>query len=332
MVTTRLAVVILVSIWSLAAMAEGKPDTAESQPVSAESQPASAESQPASAERGAEARAAYLRAREHYDAGRYDEAVTELKRAYSLMPLGTLLRYLGDCYYAMKRYPLALKYYQLYFKRARYAPDKAEVGRRVRELEESLSVDEEGSPTVERKRAKLPPDLLPTGRDAEIPSDLLPASLPADEPAVPPAPPPTDSDSGWRGRILRYSKWSALGVGVAALALGVTFHVLAGSKAQELEDHVRNACPASSPDCGGNPDLADPVSIYTLEQYDLERTYLRYQNRAVGFYVAGGVAAAAAVVLFVLDRPRRRPAGQLRTVVVPDIGLGRVGFAGEVRF
>jgi len=256
---------------------------------------------PPTPEAKAKARAAYLRAREHHDAGRYEEAVVELKRAYALVPFSVLLRYIADSYDAMKRYPLALKYYRLYLERARYAQDKAGVGRRVRELEESLNVEESG-PKLAGERVKLPPELIPSGRDAELPADLAPPPPPASAPVVSPAPP--RQDRGLGGRIVRVAKWSALGVGVAALAVGVTFNVLARSKARELEDNVRAACPNTDPGCGGNPGLSRPVTAYTPEQYDLEQTYLRYRNRSIGFFIGAGAAAAAAAVLFVLDWPR----------------------------
>lgn len=309
-------VVLLVAAPPCAAAEETAPSAPASQP----------QTRPARTDARSLARDAYLSAREHYEAGRYAEAVAELKRAHAIKPFSVLLRYIADAYFEMKRYRLALDYYRRYLDRARYAPDKAQVGQRVRELEESLSTDE-GGPAPGQARTKLPAELIPDGRDAEVPADLMPKP--------PPPPAHVRSDGGapperprsTREKILIAAKWSALGVSVATFAVGLTYNLLARSKARELEENVRTACPPAQPDCGGNPGLNRPVVGFTLEQYELEQTVERYQNRSIGFFVGAGAAAAAAVVLFVIDRPRPR-----QVSVVPLSGPGLFALAGEARF
>jgi tetratricopeptide (TPR) repeat protein len=262
-----------------------------------------------------EARAAYLRARAHYDEGRYAEAVVELKRAYSLQRISALLRYIADSYYELKKYKLALDYYRLYIKRAPFAADKAEVGLRVRELEDSLSSDE-GTVATPGVRAKLPPHLVPDGSDREVPVELRPTSAPVSPPSDQPA-----RRAALRHKILQAAKWSTLGATVVTFAVGLTYNLLARSRAQELQDLVR----------GGNPDLAHPSGAFSPQQYDLELTYQRYQNRSVGFLVAAGVLAAGSAVLFILDRPRREHA-EPRLSVVPTLDLDRWGLSAQASF
>jgi tetratricopeptide (TPR) repeat protein len=274
-----------------------------------------------------EARAAYLKARAHYDGGRYAEAVVELKRAYSLQKFSVLLRYIADSYYAMRKYKLALDYYRSYLQRARHAPDKVEVGLRVRELEDSLSGDETG-PVSAGTRAKLPPHLVPDGRDREEPTELHPA--PATQPSVEST--PISRQASARHKAFVVAKWSALGVGVAAFAVGLTYNLLARSKARDLEQAVREACPEESPGCRGNPFLDRPVAMFSPEQYDLELTVERYQNRSIAFFAVAGVAAATSVVLFILDRPRPERPAEPRVSVIPALGPGHYGLFAEARF
>lgn len=269
------------------------------------------------------ARAAYLRGKAHYDAGRFEEAVRELKRAYAFQRLSPLLRYTADAYHAMRRYGLALSYYRLYLERARHAPDKVQVGLRVRELESFLSSDEEQPIAGRASRQEAPrlTPLAPDGRDRELPLELSEA--------------PAEGSEAPRSRALQVAKWSALAAGVAGLALGITYNRMARSRADQLEASVRTACPESAPDCGGNPGLDRPVAPFSESQFALEREVDRYNKRSLAFLVVGGVAAAASAVLFVVDRPRARrlEGARPRSLALGPIGDGRgLGVAGEVSF
>jgi tetratricopeptide (TPR) repeat protein len=270
------------------------------------------------------ARAAYLRGKAHYDVGRFEAAVRELKQAYGFQRLSPLLRYTADAYYAMRRYGLALSYYRLYLERARHAPDKVLVGHRVRELETFLSSEEEQPIAGRAARQDAPrlTPLTPDGRDRELPRELA-AELPVEGSEAP------------RSRALQVAKWSALAAGVAGLALGITYNRMARSRADQLEASVRAACPEGTPDCGGNPGLDRPVAPFSESQYALEREVDRYNKRSLAFLVVGGVAAVTSAVLFVVDRPRARrlEGARTRSLALGPLGAGSgLGVAGEVSF
>lgn len=280
----------------------------------------------------AKARAAYLRARAHYEAKRYEKAVAELKKAYELQPLPALLRYIGDSYYMMKKYRPALEFYRTYLARTRGSnsetdKSRARIEKRVGALERRIRAEEQAtSGSGEGKQAA---ELLPDGSDTELPAELQPTPPPQAR-AAEAAPTVSPSDRGALGTVLQIAKWSALGISVAALAVGVTFHVLAKNEAGDLQDAVREACPTAAPSCGGNPNLDRPVTGYTPEQYEMQRSYLRQQNRSIGFFVGAGAAAAAAIVLFVLDWPKGSTARNVS--LAPALGPKSLLLSGQGRF
>jgi tetratricopeptide (TPR) repeat protein len=254
------------------------------------------------------ARAEFQAARTHYEAGRHDEAVAALERAFALRPLPLLLRYIGDSYAAMGRPKQAIRHYRDYLDRAPTCSDRATVEQRIAELERHA------------RPKKIPPSLMPTGKDVENPLAGI-----GERPA-------TRVDRESRPGVLGWTKWTALAVGVTGLAMGITFNRLAASKADELADRVRFDCPASSPSCSGNPNLNRPVVAYSKEHYDLEQQIARRNAIAITSFVVGGTAAAAAAVLFALDHHRRRRARRMRVSVTPVLGGQVQGLAGEVSF
>lgn len=119
-------------------------------------------------------------------------------------------------------------------------------------------------------------------------------------PEAPPAPPPPPQSNG-----LRTGAWVAAGVGVAGLAVGGVFGVLAKGK----HDDVTAAC-------GGGPKC--PPSAKT--------THDAFESRAtistVGFVVAG-VGAAVSIPLFVLSKPA--PQGAAAHLVVSPSSFAVAG-------
>lgn len=307
----------------------------------------------ARADTEADAKAAYAKGREHFKAGRYNEAITELKKAYGLKPHPALLRYMGDTYFKLNKARLAIEHYKKYLKEAPEAPDKDKVEAKVRQLELIVGEEDKSAPpppppppvpgdTTEQPTPDTTKkiDLQPTGEDREVPTALAKKGAPrtTSEPET-----PTDKPS--RGRALPILKWTTLAVGVAGIAVGGTFFGLARKKAKDLERAAQNdvpvACEAnpSASGCGGNPDLNAPVVQFNETHYNLQQSYKTNNTIGIAATIGGSVLLATGVVLFIVDRRatsserRDRSAGLLRNVqLTPVVGAGSFGLAGEVGF
>ncbi len=267
-----------------------------------------------------QARAEFTTARALHDAGRYAEAIKALKRAYALKPLSVLLRYTGDCYRKLGQREQALEYYVRYLRKAPDAPDARQIRGRVKKLR--VEVREE----LEREYSgkQVPAHLQATGADGEDPLAQRKAALTAPTPATSPS----------ETRALTVAKWVSAGVGVAALAMGITFNRLAAGAADDLRHQVKTECPSGAVGCAGNPGLDKPIVSYSMEHYDMQQDVQRYNTMAVTSLILGGAVAASSVVLFFLDRPSRRrhaESKQRKVTVAPVLGQ-TVGFMGEVRF
>jgi tetratricopeptide (TPR) repeat protein len=285
-----------------------------------------------------EAREAYKKGRELYKAGKYTEAIVELRKAYSLKPHPALLRYMGDTYYKMNDARKAIDHYKKYLKEAPEAADKDKVEAKVRQLELIIGASEEEeeeettpppaqAPAVEPTPAPAAPepksniDMMPTGEDKEVPLALS-------KRRPQPVQPQTGAKDTGGSSALSIMKWVAAGVGVAGLALGITFNRLAAGKAGDLEEAVKTECPSNQPNCGGNPDMNTPKVQFNEQHFNLQQEYKRNQAISIAGFIAGGVGAGAAILMFVLDKPKRTR----RATIAPVVAEGYLGLSGEVTF
>jgi len=318
-----------------------------------------AQAEPAMADNAAEARAAFNRAKVHFKAKNFREALVELNTAYKLKPHPSLLRYIGDTYYKMNKARQAIKTYKKYLKLAPMAADKEKIEAKVRQLELIVGAGDDdddddvrpapppppppprASVTTPRKPAKRI-DMRPTGEDTEDP--LYAGHKPGVTPrrrsrrAVP------SRRGGQRGGQrddgggsgLTVAKWTILGAGVAGIALGVVFNRLAASDASELEDSVKTGCPPNNPGCTGNPEMNRPVVSYSKQHHDLMQGYQTSQSVSIATFITGGVLIGTSVVLFVLDRPakkKRRGRASVNPMTITPVVTGEVfGLTGELRF
>lgn len=294
-----------------------------------------------------EAKEAYKRGRDHYKAGEYQQAIVELKRAYELKPHPRLLRYMGDAYFKLNKAREAIDHYKRYLEQAPQAADRAKVEAKVRKLELVVGTgDEEDEPAPppppppDPDPAPPPPsagtggggtdvNLAPTGEDKENP---LAAPTRRETPRS------TQKDTSSGGSALSWLKWVAAGVAVAGLAMGITFNRLAAADASDLEEAVKTGCLPDESGCTPrpNPQMNNPQVPFRREHFDLEQSHSQNQAISIATFVTGGVAAGAAVLLFVLDKPKRGkrasvPAGS-RVGVAPVVGPGYYGVGGEVTF
>jgi tetratricopeptide (TPR) repeat protein len=290
-----------------------------------------------------EAKTAYARGRAHFKAGRYSEAVTELKRAYALKPHPALLRYMGDTYYKMNKARLAIQHYKKYLQEAPEAPDKDKIEAKVKQLELIVGAGEEEpvaptptpvptpTPTPTPTPEVAPPKIdAPTGEDREVPLALRRKALAEAQAAA--APPPKHTNG------LAIAKWTTLGVGVASLVVGIVMNRLAAAKASDLENLVRTACPANAPDCGGNPDMDKPLAPYNEDAYNLQQSNATFRTASLAMLIVGGVVTGTSLVLFIVDGTRKGgkeqpvPPQPPRATVAPMLGGSAWGLSGQVRF
>jgi tetratricopeptide (TPR) repeat protein len=310
---------------------------------------ASASAGSALADNKEEAKAAFAKGREYYMSEKYDEALVELKRAYALQPHPALLRYMGDTYFKLNKARMAIKHYKLYLEAAPQAADKEKVLEKVNKLEMIVGASDEpesaptpgpaapAQPPQAASPATIPPPpetvtepevAPPTGEDQEDPIALAQREAVA-------AQLKQEASSRAPSQTYAIMKWSFLGVGAVALGLGIGFNRWAASEASKLEDEVKSACPENSPDCGGNPNMDDPVVAYQKEHHELQQAYKEKQTGAVVMLIGGGACLAASALFFYLDagaeRPRRAAATRGLSVA-PVIGNGTFGVAAEVGF
>jgi tetratricopeptide (TPR) repeat protein len=141
----------------------------------------------------------------YYNDGRYDDAVREMEAAYALKPLPDLQYNLAQCYERLGKLPEAVKAYQTYLEGKAGAEDRAEVTRRIGNLEERIK----------------------TGSAAPIPPPATEKVVFKTIVVYREAPPPP-------GRGARFAAYGLFVVGVAALGAGVAFTVLAKRDADEV--------------------------------------------------------------------------------------------------
>jgi tetratricopeptide (TPR) repeat protein len=288
----------------------------------------------------AEAKEAYKKGRSLYKAGKYAEAAVELKKAYALKPHPSLLRYMGDTYYKMNDARKAIDHYKKYLKEAPQAADREKVEGKVRQLELVVGASDEGdeeeetAPPPQATDETTPPpppaggtrsniDMAPTGEDKEVPMALRHRDAQRAQQAQQAQQQKTEGTS-----VVSIMKWVAAGVGVAGLVTGIIFNRMAAGEASDLEDAVKNGCPLGSANCGGNPDMNSPKIAFDKVHFDMQQAYNRNNAVSIAGFVAGGVGAAAAVIMFIVDKPKR---GR-RASVTPMVAEGFVGLTGGVTF
>jgi hypothetical protein len=134
---------------------------------------------------------------------------------------------------------------------------------------------------------------------------------PAAAPTVTPSAAPTsnaaavDAGAGRRRRVRTVWSLSAGGVGVALLAVGSAYGLMARSKNSDSQQHCRT-------DVLCNPDGVK-----------LRQDALDFANVATWLYVAGGVALATGVALWFVLTPRKRESQRApRVTLVPALGPG----------
>jgi tetratricopeptide (TPR) repeat protein len=306
-------------------------------------------STPAHADKAA-AREAFKKGRNHFKAGEFADAARWLTKAYRLAPHPALLRYLGQTYVKMGLTKKALAAFRKYVQDAPQAPDAKDIRVRIVELEKQQAEEKKkAAATPAATPAVAPPakpataakpvaakpvaakpapstakvDLRPTGEDDEVP-DVIAADQKRKAAAAAAAAAAAQSGPSALGIM----KWTSTGLAVGGIAMGIVFGVLANGKASDLESAAKE----------GNPNLLSPTVTYQKKHYYLQQDYKRFNTMSLASYITGGVFAATAVTLFIIDgtrtmAERRRRAQKGKSVALtPVIGPGMYGVSSRIDF
>jgi tetratricopeptide (TPR) repeat protein len=227
----------------------------------------------------------YRKGTTEYNIGHFENAIAEFEKAYAISPQPILLYNIAQSHRQLGNHERALFFYRRYLEGAPNAPNRADIERRMHELEATLKAQNE--PRVQ------PP--------AESPEATRPATVVAAPPPPPPtvearrAPPPPPSDSG---RSLRIAGLASAGVGAAAVVTGLVFGLQARSK-------------------------SDSVSKATRFDPDADSAGRSAQTLQYVFYGIGGAAIATGAVLYYFGMDQREQRVSVAPTVTPA-GFGLV--------
>jgi tetratricopeptide (TPR) repeat protein len=188
----------------------------------------------ASPEEKTKARELYQSGLVHYDLKEYAEALKSFKDAYRIVQDPAFLYNIAQCHRRLGQNPEALDFYRNYLRRSPSAPNRAEVERRIQEIEREIQQAE--------KTGHPPPPPPNTGvkEPPPPPPVLTPPPPPQNQPPPPAVPPPTGTtaapppaavdfsaapapeEKSGGGVFTRWWFWATVGaVVVGGLAVGI---------------------------------------------------------------------------------------------------------------
>jgi len=271
------------------------------------------------------AKKVYAHALELYLAKKYQQAASELRRAYAYAPLPSILFPLGLTYRELGHAEAARTAFESYLAKMPRASNRAQVEQLLADLpQEPVGAAGGATPAAARDDADTPAPVLASAQaTAPAAADAAPPPVVAAEDSENPL---TDAPRGARRSELarpvvtdreeprspyRWLKWGAAGTAVAAATVGV----LVLQKASDQEATLRAAAAQ-----GGNP----PTRAFSPDLRALEDAFTT--NRTWGAVALAGAAtaAAASITFFVLDR---RAAARARAHIAPMAASGFAGVA-----
>lgn len=199
----------------------------------------------ATPEQIAQARQHYKKGLVHFELREHTQALKEFKDAYRYVQDPVFLYNIAQCHRLLGQSPEALNFYRNYLRRAPTAGNRAEVAKRIEELEKDLAAT---PPPPEPPRAPAPVTPLPSGPPAPPPIAVerprVDLTLPPPAPTAPPlfveTAPHADGGAEPSPFYAKWWFWTTVGVVVAgAAAVGL---MAAGRGGTEVGD-----CPAGLP-------------------------------------------------------------------------------------
>jgi tetratricopeptide (TPR) repeat protein len=247
----------------------------------------------------AQAKEHYLKGTRAYELGAYEEAISEYGAAYRFKDDPALLFNLGQANRLGGHTAEALRLYRIYLKKRPDASNRAEVEAKIAELQKQL-LDQQSKPRSappEQVKPATPPEVEP-------------------KPAEPAAPAVTISTEPARvdlraGRTKKIVGLTVGAVGVAALATGIAFGVLAKNAGDDLSR------------------LDQQMGIFDGAKQQEGQTDQIVEGVMLG---VGAAAVAAGAVVYVIGHRESRAARVRSATLIPLAGPRQAGAALQVRF
>lgn len=228
--------------------------------------PARAESE---AQKKQEAKERHETAKRFYDLGKYGEAIAEYEAAYLLIPDPNVLYNIGQAYRLWDKPEEAIRSYKSYLRQRPDAPNRADVEKRIAELERSG--DDRHAPATEPPAATPTPEGGPLMVPTPAPS-APPVAFPGPESPPPPVaavvvqPKPADKPAGpsWLDRNSRAGMYVMFSAGGACLVTSMVTGILANKKAKQLADDSKQPShPVFDPSLQSSGKTLNTVAIVT---------------------------------------------------------------------
>ena len=178
---TRALAVAVVMAGALARVASAQPRAVGEPPAAASTPP----------EVVAQARDHYQKGLTHFDLKEYADALVEFKNAYRLVQDPPLLFNIAQCHRRLGQNAEALDFYRNYLRRAPHSTNRAEVERRIREIERELPVDAKPATGLGTDKTTGPGKGQPPAATAPATPRPVTAPPPAAKPVT--SPPPATS-------------------------------------------------------------------------------------------------------------------------------------------
>ena len=259
----------------------------------------------------AAAREHYQRGTKLFSLGRFDEAIKEYEAAFELRDDPVLLYNIAQAHRLNANPQKSIFFYKSYLSRSPNAANVADVTAKIVELQRLID--------QQARTQKMPPD-SPVSPDRPIPATPQSPEPPPPAPVEPIAPPnhviiaPAPQSAApdvHAGRTKKIAGIVLLGVGVAAIAAGISMSVLSLQAASDINADSRagRTFDPGKESFGKTAEIVGPV----LDG------------------VGAAAAVAGGVVLFLGLRDAKR-AAQSHALVVPAVGPGHVGVNLKVSF
>jgi tetratricopeptide (TPR) repeat protein len=222
----------------------------------------------------------------YYDEGKYDDAAREMSVAYELKPLPDLQYNLAQCYERLGRYDDAAAAYEKYLVAKPDAADRKQISARIDNLHERAKAQAAGQTVT-------PPP----------PEKVVLKTIVVYKTAPPPP-----------GRAARWAAYGLGALGLAGLATGIAYAVLASEAASDVTH-------------GGNTATPMPFDAPIRTEQDNGKIYPIISGVAFG---VGGLAVAGAVGLYLVGNKIDREAPKL--TLAPVFGPSGGGLFASGRF
>jgi len=233
-------------------------------------------------------------ASEKYSEGDYDGAIALFERAYALDPEPNILFNIGRIYEESGNYEDAIVYYERFISEPQVDLDAKQVALDRRDLAQAVV-------EIQKKPTKGAEPETPVETPVETPTETTPPV----ETTTPEEPAETER----KPRNMRPIGYGFLGVGAAALIGGA----IVGGLAKGAETDFHNA-----------------TSVGEARDFKTRGTNLA--PAADGLFIAGGILAAAGIVMLLVPQRGKKAKRRERAMFTPQASPTQVGFGVRGRF